>query len=388
MTTKITPLLKSLALIAIFCFSSVDLTAQRTRNPKPESYNPYATFTNGRREQVRLGTGRRNEILRNTTMYDGRGRRLAVARAGLLGDNENDRSRGGYNAGAMHQIRINGTPRNAVLCWNCPTTDGGRRTAFVLTRDLRHRSIIESRMNEVKRNLRRVRPNDNNRSSTTYIIRTVESPFPDDSFTFPNQTSFQNRIRFYYLNNGTINLLVDLPYRGSPGIRVGKAIDLATPGRTFRRLNGVAPATRPVFAGGSRRVIGQVQFVYGFVLTDTGERIFCWINRDCISLPGTRPPRRSQFNISSLNLDSPLSTDLSAEEDVIYPNPTQTGQVSLTTSSNVTDVQMFDEAGRNLDSSYKISDNDVTIYSNHTGMTFVHVFYSDKESTVHKIIWE
>ncbi len=383
MHTKITIYLKSLVLILVFCLESSSLFAQ-TRNPSPESYNPYATITNGRREKVRLGTGRRNEILRNSTIYDGRGRRLGVARAGLLGDNSDGRSRGGYNAGAMIQIKINGTPRNAVLCWNIPTTDGGRRTGFVLTRDLRHRSIIESRMREVKRNLARVRPNDRNKRSTTYLIRTVRSPFPDDSYTFPNQTTAQNRIRFYYLNNGTINLLVDLPYRGSNGLRVGKAIDMASPGRTFRRLDDVAPATRKVFARGSRRVIGEVQFVYGFVFTDTGERVYCWINRDCISLPGSFSKASiKEENTSVLNID----TEEETIRDFVYPNPTNNGQVSLKTNSNIESIMVYDETGRNLSSEYKITENEVTIYSNHKGMTFVHVSYSDKESTVHKVIW-
>ncbi len=382
MHTKITIYLKSLVLILVFCLESPSLFAQ-TRNPTPESYNPYATITNGRREQVRLGTGRRNEILRNSTIYDGRGRRLGVARAGLLGDNSDGRSRGGYNAGAMIQIKINGTPRNAVLCWNIPTTDGGRRTGFVLTRDLRHRSIIESRMREVKRNLARVRPNDRNKRSTTYLIRTVRSPFPDDSYTFPNQTTAQNRIRFYYLNNGTINLLVDLPYRrGSGGLRVGKAIDMASPGRTFRRLDDVAPATRKVFEGGSRRVIGEVQFVYGFVFTDTGERVYCWINRDCISLPGSsRVASLEEENTSIANEKEKTI------ENFVYPNPTDIGQISLKTNSNIESVDVYDEIGRNLGSEYKITGKEVNIYSSHKGITFVRVIYSNKESTVHKIIW-
>lgn len=276
----------SLSLI-LLVFFGIFATFAQTRNPTPSSYNPYGTYTNGLLEYLRMGTGYQNEILIDAPMYDGRGLQIATARKGLLGDDVNGSSLGGYNAAAMIDININGTLEKAVLCWNIITTNPyGRRTGFVLTKDLKYKTTIEERMAICKTNLANVRPNDYNLTTTYYTIKNTTSPWTDNTYVYPNQTGAENKVKYYYVNNGVINLLVDLPYTPNVGGEIkGKAIDLASPGRSFRRVTSVSSVARDVYEQGTTNVIGEVRFVYGFVYTDTNERVYCWVNYDCLELP-------------------------------------------------------------------------------------------------------
>tara|TARA_R110002049_G_scaffold104711_1_gene251266 strand:- start:3513 stop:4652 length:1140 start_codon:yes stop_codon:yes gene_type:complete len=367
---------KATSSLLVFLFFGIFITFAQTRNPTPSSYNPYGTYTNGLLEYLRMGTGYRNEILRDTPMYDGRGLQIATARAGLLGD-VNGSTLGGYNAAAMIDIKINGTPEKAVLCWNVITTNPyGRRTGFVLTKDLKYRSTIESRMATCKTNLANARPNDYNKTTTYYLIKNKTSPWPENTYVYPNQTGAANKVKYYYVNNGVVNLLVDLPYTLNVGGEIkGKAIDLASPGRSFRRISSVSSATRDVYEQGTRNVIGEVRFVYGFVYTDTNERVYCWVNYDCLELPSSKKVQTKDNVNTAIN-------------DKFYPNPTNNGEVFIkTNNTQVQLIEMYDVLGRKQDVQYYNTAIGIKIQSNYKGIGFIHYLDSDNQKIVQKIIW-
>lgn len=369
-------------LFVMLLFLGTTWVTAQTRNPKPSSYNPYATYTNGEREYLRLGTGQRNEILRDTPLYDGRGLQIATAKAGLLGD-INGSTRGGYNAGAIIKIKVNGIEKNAVLCWNVYII-GGRKTGFIITDDLKYKSIIESRMNECKVNLANVRPNDYNKSTTYYLIKNKTVPsIWDNAYVYPNQTGAQNKVRYYYVNDGILNLLVDLPYTKNVGGEIkGKAIDLASPGRSFRRITSIPSEKRDVFKGGTRTVIGEVSFVYGFVYTDTNERVYCWANLDCLEKPSSS--KQAIAKLSQEQEDENLTVDYK-----LYPNPAINAEINIITKNPIKNVEMFDINGRKLNIMPEhISDNKIKIYSNYIGMAFIHLQDMNDKKIIYKVIFK
>ena len=273
----------------------------QTRNPRPTSYNPYGTYTNGKKEYLRMSTGYRNEILREATLYDGAGQPINVAKPGLLGDFDH-KTRGGYNAAAMIRIRVDGQLQNAVLCWNVYTTKGGRDTGFILTKNLRYRSTIEERMTLCRKKLKEVRPDDYEKAVAPYEIidKAVPAKFEDD-YVYANQTGAENKLAYFYVIEGTLNLLVDLPYTQKvQGEIKGKAIDLGSVGRRFYRVKVQPSAKRDIYQKGSDRVIGQVAFVYGYVISNDGTRVYCWANRDCLRAEETSfPDLNKWYRLSS-----------------------------------------------------------------------------------------
>ena len=277
----------------------------------------------------------------------------------------------------MIDIKINGTPEKAVLCWNVVTTNPyGRRTGFVLTKDLKYRSTVESRMTTCKTNLANVRPNDYGKATTYYLIKNQVSPWPENTYVYPNQTGAANKVKYYYVNNGVVNLLVDLPYTLNVGGEIkGKAIDLGSPGRSFRRISSVLSATRDVYQQGTRNVIGEVRFVYGFVYTDTGERVYCWVNYDCLELPSSR---KSQDK----------STINSSVFESIYPNPTNNGEILIRTENSLgKSIKMFDLLGRKQEIEYYKTTLGFKLYSSYKGVTLIQISGSDNQTTIHKVVW-
>ena len=364
---------KILSLLTLTLFLSTTSAFTQTRNPTPSSYNPYATYTNGHREYLRMGTGYRNEILRDTPMYDGAGRQIGTARAGILGDVD-DKTRGGYNAGAMIDIEINGVPEKAVLCWNIYKTNPfGRGTGFVLTKDLKYRSTIESRMETCKSNLKNVRPNDFGEPETHYIIKDQTSPWPENVYIYPNQTTVQNKVKYYYINKGVINLLVDLPYTPNVGGEIkGKAIDIASPGRSFRRIQKIQSVARDVFEQGSENVIGEVRFVYGYVYTNTNERIYCWVNLECLEKPATLNIHDTEEAISK-----------------IFPNPTSHGEVFIETDNiQAHSIQMYDILGRKQKAEYFSINGGLKIKSNYKGIGIIQYLDLNNKPVNQKVIWK
>lgn len=365
-----------LALVFSFVlFDSLSLHAQ-TRNPRPSSYNPYPTYTNGLREFLRMGTGKRNEIIRNTPMYDGVGNQIATAKKGILGD-VNGRTKGGYNAAAMVKIRVGGSLKNAVLCWNVATTSNQRRTGFIVTDNLKYKSIVESRMNTCKSRLANVRPNDSGKPTTHYKVlnKTVPGNLAD-AYIYPNQTGAANKLKYYYVNNGVLNLLVDLPYtRNVQGENKGKAIDLAKPGRSFYRLKSVSSASRDIFKRGTRTVIGKAKFLYGYVLTDNNEKIWCWANMACLGSASGGRVAETEESDSFDAIEAP------------YPNPVSDGSLRLNITDVNTEVQMFDMNGLAVEINLEIIDGQVTVNSDYVGMTMLKV-QTKKGVSFHKVLWK
>lgn len=358
---------------SLLLFDSLSLSAQTTRNPRPSDYNPYATYTNGHREFLRLGTGFRNRVKNVTPMYDGRGNQLATAKVSDMGD-VNGVSRGGINAGAMIKINVGGTLKDAVLCWSIYTTTNARRTGFVVVDDLKYPTTVRSRQNTVKANLANVRPNDNGKPTTHYVVTNTTVPSQHlNNYIYPNQTGVQNKLKYYYINNGVINLLVDLPYTtGVQGEIKGKAIDIASPGRDFYRLQAQSSVSRSIYPANSSTPVGTAKFLYGYVLTDNNEKVWCWINMACIT------PASSRMGVESNDLYNTTT---------IYPNPTSNGSLFVDSDAPVTSVQLFDLSGRLIPVSFSPNSSGVSISSDYLGTSMIKIFTSQDASS-HKVIWE
>ena len=214
------------------------------------------------------------------------------------------------------------------------------------------------------------------KTTTYYLIKNKTSPWPENTYVYPNQTGAANKVKYYYVNNGVVNLLVDLPYTLNVGGEIkGKAIDLASPGRSFRRISSVSSATRDVYEQGTRNVIGEVRFVYGFVYTDTNERVYCWVNYDCLELPSSKKVQTKDNVNTAIN-------------DKFYPNPTNNGEVFIkTNNTQVQLIEMYDVLGRKQDVQYYNTAIGIKIQSNYKGIGFIHYLDSDNQKIVQKIIW-
>jgi hypothetical protein len=115
---------------------------------------------------------------------------------------------------------------------------------------------------------------------------TAETDGTLDLYTYPHQTSVQNKAKYYYNN-----LALNLPYTG--GARVG-VLSASIPGedsqlhgldpyREFHPEHPLKEAAIPLYKRGKSTPSGRsLHFVYGYVVNDAGGRVYGWINRACL----------------------------------------------------------------------------------------------------------
>jgi hypothetical protein len=239
---------------------------------------------NGQSERIGLRQGAIR--LAATPFYDGEGNPQGTASPTSFGRGHS----GGINAGAITELKLKpqdgtsaaGAPVKCVWVWDVATSKGPA-SGWVPLNAISPRRVVEQIQEEIARRVAEVRGRD----PIHHVTRPVVAPSARDRatvqglYTFPNQTTPENKAK-YYLGGATEEpLFLDVPKPGSSG-RFGISNDAMPTGTPFHVDTQVPPERVPLYKANSSRVAGNLRFVYGYFVNDAGQKRFGWANEDSL----------------------------------------------------------------------------------------------------------
>jgi hypothetical protein len=245
-------------------------------NPKHPGY--------GQSERIGLRVGQIRVAA--TPFYDGEGNPQGTVSPTSFGKAHS----GGINAGAITDLKLKpqggaaatGAPVKCVWVWDVATSKGPA-SGWVPLDAISPRKAVEQIQADIARRIAAVRGRD----PIHHVTRQVVAPSArdrattQDLYTFPHQTTHENKAKYYFGGSSEEPLFLDVPKPGDSG-RFGISNDVMPTGTHFHVDTLVPPERVPLYKANSAKVAGNLRFVYGYFVNDAGQKRFGWTNEDSL----------------------------------------------------------------------------------------------------------
>ena len=231
----------------------------------------------------------------NALLYDSFGNVIAKAWESAIGYNhvENERD-GGLIAGAINEIKIDGVEHTVAYAWSV-NSNVGRQSGWIKLRDLTPRSDIEDILTDSKKARDNILLASGAYGTGSYEEnKIVEAYLPNDLFDYyvtagRTDDNGAGRARYYYTNvdNQYISGLLNIPETGQQ--RFGVAHNALAPNEKFYAASYANSHDVDLFPpenSGSGSTNVKLTLVWGYSYTNTGEKIYSWINKAALSSTG------------------------------------------------------------------------------------------------------
>ncbi|MFC7338220.1 hypothetical protein ACFQY0_13585 [Haloferula chungangensis] len=246
-----------------------------------------------------------------TYLYDNNGNKLTedgvevMTEEGPVGYYDGEHY-GKVHAGAWAEIRINGVTRECIYLAAAEIQGGGTYSGWARVDRMEPQSNLSSYTQSIyaRRESAAVRYTANPAGSTRYVMHTVlDVPVPsalEESYIIPNRTSSAGKAKYYYIRDGVLNGFINLPETGNK--RHGVQCSRSRIGKNFWRDMDVNDYVQNLYGYDSSTVIATFRWCFGYFETNTGQKIYCWTNRDCLDEP-TSIVTISKRNASGYGID-------------------------------------------------------------------------------------
>ena len=231
----------------------------------------------------------------NALLYDSHGNILAKAWESAIGYNHVENVRdGGIIAGAINKIKVDGVNQTMVYAWSV-NSNLGRHSGWMKISDLVPRIDIENILNESKKKRDAILV-----ASGAYGLglyeenKIVEAYLPNGLYDYyvtagRDDDNGAGRARYYYTNvdNQYLSGLLNIPETGKQ--RFGVAHNALALNEKFYLASYVNPHNVDLFPpsnSGSSATNTKLTLAWGYSYTNTGEKIYSWINKAALSPTG------------------------------------------------------------------------------------------------------
>lgn len=245
-----------------------------------EEWHGYGSTGQTIYNKIDLQDGRTMSFER-TPLYDNNGDYVAEAWASDIGyvDGEKD---GGFPAGGIADIKINGVVTKCVYAWSVNTVEGGRTSGWAPISAFTPAKDIQTIQETIRERIEEIIPPDDGR---IYAKKTVVSgglaSEAAEWFIVPDRAASktQGKAKYYFERDGYLTVMMNIP-EGSRQ-RYGVAHDIAPVGKTFYMDLTEPEVELPIFAPDTSTPSKYtLKMVWGYFVTSAGDRIYSWANRD------------------------------------------------------------------------------------------------------------
>jgi len=311
-------ILKRLNIIVKFivasCFISAAVGLDDYYNPEYfDEFNPTPYDFNTKNSQIGYDSGGNENpnalqfsggaSVKETPMYDNYGNQLVkngnlvVTEAERVGYYDGFHN-GKIHAGAIASINIDGKARDCIYLNAVDVQGSGTYSGWVRVDQMSPSSTVWEVSQEIHEKRESVRYTKNPDGSSRYErmeVHDISVPSAmEDGYIIPNRTSNAGKVTYYYIRDGLLNGFINLPETGNK--RHGVQCSRVKPGSSFWRDMDVDNYIQNIYGYDSSKIIGTFNWAYGYFVTDTGTKIYCWTNRDCLK------PREDSQNASIVHI--------------------------------------------------------------------------------------
>ena len=231
----------------------------------------------------------------NALLYDSFGNVIAKAWESAIGYNHVAGERdGGIIAGAINEINIDGVKHTVVYAWSV-NSNVGRQSGWIKLADLTPRDDIEDILSDSKRERDAILT-----ASGAYGLglyeesEIVEAYLPENLFDYyvtagRSDDNGAGRARYYYTNvdNQYLSGLLNIPETGKQRYGVAhNALALDEKFYTAAYVDSHDVQLFPPSNTGNTSTNVKLTLAWGYSYTNTGEKIYSWINKAALSPTG------------------------------------------------------------------------------------------------------
>jgi len=221
-------------------------------------------------------------VSQETTLYDPLGNKIATAEEGVVGwDHEELERTGGFVAGAITKIAVNGTDYTMAYAWSVNITDGGRTSGWIKTSKISPKDDIKDILWETRKDRLSLIQNeidDGDYEGFTVVDTTLPS-WLEEYYLDPDRDASYTagKAKYYYTRDGYITALKNIPETGSQ--RYGVGHDIIPTGGTFYRDMNVDRVNVYIYPPSSSEAVShKLRLVWGYFETSAGWKTYSWIN--------------------------------------------------------------------------------------------------------------
>ena len=264
-------------------------------NPSPNDFNTtgwQVGFDSGGNDNPNALQWSATLEVEETYLYDNYGNKLTKdgdiveTKAGRIGYYGNGEHFGKVHAGAWTQIKINGVTRDCIYLAAAPIQGGGTYSGWARVDRMNEESKLRTYSQQIhnRRESSSVRYTANPGGSSRYVKHTViNASVPsamEDGYILPNRTSNAGKSTYYYIRDGVLNGFINLPETGNK--RHGVQSSRVRVGGNFWRDLDVDNYIQDIYGYNSSSIVGTFRWCFGYFETNTGDKIYCWTNLECL----------------------------------------------------------------------------------------------------------
>ncbi|MGJ8641589.1 MAG: RICIN domain-containing protein [Opitutaceae bacterium] len=266
-------------------------------NPEPASFNSQSWqvgFDSSGNDNPNALQWSATIEVEETYLYDNYGNKLkedgveVITEAGPIGYYDGEHY-GKVHAGAWAKIKINGTERDCIYLAAAHIQGGGTYSGWARVDKASPEDKLTSYSQTIYDRRESVRYTANPGGSSRYVEHTIlDTSVPaalEDSYILPDRTSNAGKAKYYYIRDGVLNGFINLPETGNK--RHGVQASRVKVGKSFWRDVDVDDYIQNLYGYDSSTVAGTFRWSFGYFETNTGQKIYCWTNRDCLDNPST-----------------------------------------------------------------------------------------------------
>ena len=236
----------------------------------------------GNGQSARLSTPQGPVKLKATTMYDDQGKAMGTVKATTLAGGN-----GGINAGAITRLRLPGpdgtlgAPVDCVYAWNLSTSQG-HHTGWIPLASVSNAKTVAAEQKAIASRIARAQGSDHH-GHTAYAVTPQGPGKAAGLYVFPNQKSpVANKAQYFFSSGSESQMYVNLPQKGDPG-RFGVGDNVVPAGAVFHADDSVRPQKVGLYKQHSAKQVGHLNFVYGYVINNAGQKTHGWMNAALLS---------------------------------------------------------------------------------------------------------
>jgi len=263
-------------------------------NPSPFSFNTagwQVGYDSGGNDNPNALQWSETIEIEETFLYDNYGNKLSkdgvevVTKAGPVGYYDGDHF-GKVHAGAWAKIRINGIDRDCIYLAAAKIQGGGTYSGWARVDRASPEDKLASYTQTIynRRESASVRytanPDGNLRYQEHKVVDTSVPAALEEGYILPDRTSNAGKAKYYYIRDGVLNGFINLPETGNK--RHGVQSSRVKVGKSFWRDLDVDDYIQNIYGYNSSNIVGTFRWSFGYFETNTGQKIYCWTNRECL----------------------------------------------------------------------------------------------------------